>query len=649
MDGHVLSNSSNADDANDSRKRKGSIEIDQVPRRARRMSDTCASPPRVRGGSPSPDDDGSEFTIKVPRSPSPCLNPEPSMCPSPPLVGPYSPPAPRQRRSSLSTPLSPMPPMALPKRPVENPLVPESDRLRLASHEEWLQAQLALFSGCAPQRGGSPDPDADSEDSDNDSETDCPPMTVPGGASVAPQVTSKYFADFFARFEECKRLQHLPTLNLCFNLMDALLLLGHRQTLRVLLRRANLPKLIAAMQYNPKLNGHLHSRPNYVETMGKRLVALPLPTSIIELTSALYQLQFLKDTLIPVVCDETRYLNLNLHILRTKAKLCQAVFDDRKILPQLFTDLRSGSMSPSGRLDHLRFLKEFLELGVTSYPGDGASFWRGLLREHQLLALLTTLLADDHHPVCRTAIDICLLLCDEESRKVLYGLIPQQPLFMRRLFSVFSNLDAPEATVLQLQATLPMLAASPHEDTLPVFYDAAQQVLTTWSRGFAAQGRLPPPGHVSAFMELLSLAVHHHHRTFHYSHEGCVTALVDFCDILWNKAPSMPHNALVAANKGILSILHVSNDGFHQYLAQRGVFRGMLCIFVDGNNLVTSSMLTLLHTILQLEIQPLIRHICGIWFGNCATVPRYRSLSFVQQLFLERHKATPAPKSPIFL
>lgn len=38
------------------------------------------------------------------------------------------------------------------------------------------------------------------------------------------------------------------------------------------------------MQYNPKLNGHLHSRPNYVETMGKRLVALPLPTSIIELT-----------------------------------------------------------------------------------------------------------------------------------------------------------------------------------------------------------------------------------------------------------------------------------------------------------------------------------------------------------------------------
>lgn len=41
----------------------------------------------------------------------------------------------------------------------------------------------------------------------------------------------------------------------------------------------------AAMQYNPKLNGHLHSRPNYVETMGKRLVALPLPTSIIDLTT----------------------------------------------------------------------------------------------------------------------------------------------------------------------------------------------------------------------------------------------------------------------------------------------------------------------------------------------------------------------------
>jgi len=60
------------------------------------------------------------------------------------------------------------------------------------------------------------------------------------------------------RFEECKRLQHLPTLNLCFNLMDALLLLGHRQTLRVLLRRANLPKLMAStridsLALSPKL------------------------------------------------------------------------------------------------------------------------------------------------------------------------------------------------------------------------------------------------------------------------------------------------------------------------------------------------------------------------------------------------------------
>lgn len=55
-----------------------------------------------------------------------------------------------------------------------------------------------------------------------------------------------------------------------------------------------------------------------------------------------------------------------------------------------------------------------------------------------------------------------------------------------------------------------------------MFYEAAQNVLTTWLDAFRAAGSVPPHSHISAFMELLSLAVHHHHRTFQYSHDGCV-------------------------------------------------------------------------------------------------------------------------------
>jgi hypothetical protein len=262
-----------------------------------------------------------------------------------------------------------------------------------------------------------------------------------------------------------------------------------------------------------------------------------------------------------------------------------------------------------------------------------------MLRDHQLVPLLTDFLGDKDHALRRAAIDICLLLCDEESRKILYSIIPQHPMFLRRLFDVFCNTDSSEATVLQLQASLPMLVASPHVEALPVFYDSAQQVLNHWIEGFHAK-QLPPFTHISAFMELLSLAVHHHHRTFHFSHEGCVITLIDFAAILWNQCPTIPLSVLVAVNKGILSILHVSNDTFHQYLAQREVFQGMLKVFSDGNNLITSSMLTLLHTILQLDIQPLIKHICTIWFGG-SNIPHFKSMAFVQQLFLERQKMAP--------
>lgn len=625
----------------DSRKRKVSGGLENQPRRTRRVREALASPPRGGRSSPEAEDFRPEFLVRIPRSPSPCSrSPDFKHCPSPPLVGPYSPPAPRQRRFSLSTPSSPVPQrMSAVSQPrVDVPVLAEADGRRLLEHEDWLQAQLQSFSTCTPNRSGASEPEAgDSDTSDDDAEPEVVVSSGPQGGTPAPAVNSKYFAQFYSRFEECKRLNHLPTLNLCFTLMETLLLLGNKKTLAVLLRKNNLPKLLAAMQYNPKLNHLLHCRPEYLDAMGQRRVALPLPTAVADLAVTLYQLLYLKDCLIPVVCDESRYLNFNVHVMRTKAKLCQMVFDDRRLLPQLFSDLRSGSLSLPSQLDYLRFLKEFLELGITSYPGDGAYFWRGILRDHQLVPLLTELLSSPDHMLRRRAIDVCLLLCDEESRKLLYGVLPQHPRFLRNLFEVFRDTASPEATVLQLQATLPMLVASPHVDTLPVFYEAAQQVLEGWTGTTRAGRGLPPHTHVSSFMELLSLAIHHHHRTFYFSHEGCVHALVDFASILWNDSPELPQSVLVAVNKGILSILHVSQEGFHKYLANRDVFRGMLRRFNDSNNLITSSMLTLLHTILQLEIRPLVEHICAVWFP--AKGPALKSLCFVQQLFHERQKA----------
>ena len=57
----------------------------------------------------------------------------------------------------------------------------------------------------------------------------------------------------------------------------------------------------------------------------------------------------------------------------------------------------------------------------------------------------------------------------------------------------------------------------------------------------------------------------------------------------------------LATNKGILSILHIAENAFHSYVVQAGVFAGILRAFNDANNLMTSSILTLLHTILQVR------------------------------------------------
>jgi hypothetical protein len=637
----------------DSRKRKVSGGSEGKPRRSRRLGESPLSP--SKSGDGADDDDvgvPEQALITVPRSPSPSKT-SPSRSPtsggvvSPPLVGPYSPPACKLRRNSISTPLSPvpLPRMVWAAGPVEKPVVSDKDQELLRDHEIWLQAQLTVLSSCAPSKGASFDANdsADSDNSDEDSETEaanCGGGKASGGNS-ATVVTSKYFQDIMDRFEDCKRLNHLPTLNLVFTIFETLLLIGNKRSLNVMLRKNNLPRLLAAMQYNPKLNAHVGTRGDYVTTMGKRISAVPLPVSITDLITSVYQLMYLKDSIIPVVCDETRYLNLNIHIMRTKSKLCQAVFEDRRLLPQLFNDLKDtgSALSDAKKLDYMRFLKEFLDLGITSYSGDGAYFWRGMIQDYDMVTLLTGLLGHPCEALRRSAIDICLLMIEEESRKILYAILPQNTQFLRRLFDVFCNTKSEDSTILQLQATLPMLVANPHMDTIPVFYDAAEQVMASWMDTQQTTGHFPPHGHICAFMEMVSLTVHHHHRTFFYSHPGCVVTMVNFISTVWNNYERLPSSVLVATNKGILSILHIAENAFHSYVVQAGVFAGILRAFNDANNLMTSSILTLLHTILQLEIQPLIDHICQLWFeepGHSAS-PNLNASSFVRHLFAERH------------
>ncbi len=64
-----------------------------------------------------------------------------------------------------------------------------------------------------------------------------------------------------------------------------------------------------------------------------------------------------------------------------------------------------------------------------------------------------------------------------------------------------------------------------------------------------------------------------------------------------------------AVNKGLLSVLHLGSAQFFQQLVRKEVFKGILFIFSESNNLLTSSILTLLHTILQVDF-------VGQWWGG---------------------------------
>ena len=358
----------------DRRKRKVSHGAETSPRRSRRLME---SPPASKSQTSEDEPDHGEDLgvpefnlLAIPRSPSPnCRLPSPhcqdtGSCPSPTLMGPYSPPASKGRRSSIAAtaPATPIR-IPLPSVPSQNPDgLSEANRRLLLEHEEWLQGELQKLSGCVSGKYARDrdDTELDSDTSDEDSDTESVEATgvaKSAGPTEPFNINAKYLKDVYTRFEDCRRLSHLPTLNLVFTLLESIMLVGSKRSISVLLRKSNLPKLLTAMQYNPKLNHLVNSRLDHLNCLGRHVQPIPLSAAIVALINHVNELEYLKNTIIPVVCDEGRYLNLNIYLVKMKSKLCEAIFNDRRLLPSLFGDLKGGDLCDEKTVIHLRFLK----------------------------------------------------------------------------------------------------------------------------------------------------------------------------------------------------------------------------------------------------------------------------------------------------
>lgn len=407
--------------------------------------------------------------------------------------------------------------------------------------------------------------------------------------------------------------------------------------MNILLSKTNLPRLIECMQFDPKLNSKLHERKPHLEAVAQRNTAVELPPGLAELATTCYLLQYCKETVFPVVCDEARFMAFNQHWHKMKTKLIEAIIRDPKLLGSVFGKLQHP-VAAEEAVQILRFIRELIDLAVSHYQWP-EEFWQMMMEHYDLTGHLVTALSSSHVGLRRAAVDIGQLLCDEEARRALQPQILKHPQFFQKAFELYAaGNPAEEGTVLQLQAVLPMLVATPEANVLPIFYDSANAVLTQWMRGLC-RGTAPHHAHLCSFVELMSLCVHHHRLTCNYTNNQAVAQLISLCSELWLGLPHrpLPTNVLIAINKVILTILHLHNQSFNELLVQKQLFKGILRVFTEKNNMVNSSILTLLHTILQLEIVVLVSHITELWFSKPGASPHLRSVSFVQHLFHERY------------
>lgn len=130
--------------------------------------------------------------------------------------------------------------------------------------------------------------------------------------------------------------------------------------LRVLFDKENVIRLMGILEYDPSLPVQKANHRDYLQRVVVFKEVIPFADrSIVDKIHQTFQVQYLKDTVLPRVLDDATFAALNQLINSNNAAIVNAIKDDGEFLGNLFSLIRSNDTKPEELRDAIKFLQEY--------------------------------------------------------------------------------------------------------------------------------------------------------------------------------------------------------------------------------------------------------------------------------------------------
>eukprot|EP01059_Diplonema_ambulator_P033063 TRINITY_DN6766_c0_g2_i1.p1 TRINITY_DN6766_c0_g2~~TRINITY_DN6766_c0_g2_i1.p1 ORF type:complete len:835 (+),score=182.42 TRINITY_DN6766_c0_g2_i1:53-2557(+) len=211
---------------------------------------------------------------------------------------------------------------------------------------------------------------------------------VIAGALIAEEYVPKLF-DLFAEAENASPID-VHTLHAVFRIARCFLLLNSTEMMKELLSFHNIRKLIGCFEYIPARPGKKIEHRKLLDSIRFRN-PLEVSEGLAEKIQQIYMVQYLKETVVASVLDDSAYDSLNMYLLVNRNDVLRTIACDDEHMNSLFSALLSTETSVEGKEGLILFLQDMVSSSKSLPPQHKLDFFDYLRRCGIFTVLATTI------------------------------------------------------------------------------------------------------------------------------------------------------------------------------------------------------------------------------------------------------------------
>ncbi|VDM65319.1 unnamed protein product, partial [Strongylus vulgaris] len=449
-------------------------------------------------------------------------------------------------------------------------------------------------------------------------------------------------------FHMCEDIEHKDGLRTLYSIAKNLFMLNRNSLNETLLSDKYLKDLIGMLEYDPahetprKHREFLYEKAKFREVLPIANEELNFPFLSCIFISAIhvnsrekihqtYRVQYLQDVCLPApsLFEENLLSVLNSYLFFNRIDIVNMLQKDKRLMKELFDQLRDPETTVARRRDLAFFLKEFITLSQ-GLPPNGAqskdNFFKNL-QANDVLGTIEPCIKSPDPDTRTTIVDMLALLVDHSPQLVRDYLLRQakdksddEVLLNRLLVHMQTDRDAELTSGSQVSQVLRTLLdpdnmvsmqKSDRSEFLSLFYQRSIYTLVRPMMENVKGGTIKRDDYCMAnrqslVVRLLCFCIEHHSFSMR---QHCISN--DLLNKVLVLLQSKHHFLALGALKMLRTVLAVKDDFYNRYIVREKVLDRVVECFVRNGpryNLLNSAMLELFDYIRSEDIKPLVKY-----------------------------------------